>query len=60
MKNILNVLILLIFISATTAAQKPAAIIPEFNFFKLDNTSFTNKNLEQGKLLFFCFFRHRM
>ena len=56
MKNLLNVLVLLIFISTTTVAQKPAAVLPEFNFFKLDNTSFTNKNLELGKLLFFVFF----
>ena len=56
MKYLLNVLFLLILISTTSVAQKPAAIIPEFNFFKLDNTLFTNKNLEQGKLLFFVFF----
>jgi len=56
MKKLLNILVLFIFILTTTVAQKPAAVIPEFNFFKLDNTSFTNKNLEQGKLLFFVFF----
>ena len=56
MKYLLNVLVLLILISTTSVAQKPAAIIPEFNFFKLDNTSFTNRNLEQGKQLFFVFF----
>lgn len=46
----------LVVISSAMWAQIPAATIPEFTFFKLDNSAFTNKNLETGKLLFFCFF----
>jgi peroxiredoxin len=37
-------------------AQKPADIIPQFNFFKLDKMEFTNKDLAKGKLIFIVFF----
>ena len=39
-----------------TFAQKPAEIIPNFSFYKLDNTPFTNKNLALGKSKLFIFF----
>jgi len=51
-----SVLLLLLSIYFFGKAQQPAAMIPDFNFFKLDGTSFTNKNLEQGKKIFFVFF----
>lgn len=48
--------LLFLFISFNICGQKPAAVIPEFLFFKLDKTAFTNKDLATNKLLFFCFF----
>ncbi len=42
--------------SISLKAQIPAAVIPEFNFFKLDQKPFVNKDLASGKLLFFVFF----
>ena len=42
--------------SVSLKAQIPAAVIPEFNFFKLDQKPFVNKDLAGGKLLFFVFF----
>lgn len=54
--NKLKTLVLLLLFSYNASAQNPAATVPDFTFFKLDKTAFTNKNLEQGKLLFFLFF----
>jgi peroxiredoxin len=51
-----SVLFLFLSICFLGKAQQPASVIPDFNFFKLDGTSFTNKNLEQGKKIFFVFF----
>jgi len=56
MKYIFKTLVLLLLISANVSAQGPAEIIPEFNFFKLDKTAFTHKNLAPGKMSFFVFF----
>lgn len=37
-------------------AQPPAQTIPDFNFTKLNNSSFTNRNLLPGKMSLFVFF----
>jgi len=37
-------------------AQTPAKTVPQFDFVKLDNTSFTNQNFAKGTMLFFLFF----
>lgn len=39
-----------------TDAQTPAQTIPEFTFYKLDKTPFTNKNVISGKEVLFIFF----
>jgi peroxiredoxin len=37
-------------------AQKPAETIPNFIFYNLDNTPFTNRDLSVGKEILFVFF----
>ena len=49
-------LVLFLMIRFFTTAQQPAATIPDFNFFKFNESSFTNKDLAQDRLLFFVFF----
>ncbi|MGZ8558637.1 MAG: TlpA family protein disulfide reductase [Chitinophagaceae bacterium] len=56
MKNIVGSVMLFLAILTNLPAQVPAATIPEFNFFKLNKSLFTNKNLASGKMIFFVFF----
>src|SRR3954470_8987356 len=56
LKNRLKILVLLLLISYYASAQRPAETVPAFTFYTLDKTAFTNKNLEQGTMLFFMFF----
>lgn len=55
-KKRIKVFILFLLISHNVSPQLPAQTIPDFTFFRLDKTAFANKNLEQGKQLFFIFF----
>ncbi len=45
-----------VFFSVNINAQNPAKVIPAFQFFRLDKTAFTNKDLAKGKPYFFIFF----
>jgi len=56
MKHLFKIVFFLLVTFQNLAAQVPAAIIPDFNFFKLNGNSFSNNNLAHGKLLFFVFF----
>lgn len=52
-----SVLLFLFFINAASlVAQKPAATIPAFTFFKEDQSPFTKENLTKGTKSFFIFF----
>ena len=55
MKPAFKMLIIFLFILSAASAQTPVLSIPDFIFFKLDKSVFTNKNLEPDKMLF-CFF----
>lgn len=56
MKRFLKVLLIFIFITAKVFGQRPVATIPDFTFYKLDKTAFTNKNIQPSKLSLLIFF----
>lgn len=56
MNRTVKMVVLFLLISFRVAAQTPAQIVPEFIFYKLDKTVFTNKNLDPAKSSFFIFF----
>jgi peroxiredoxin len=58
MKDFLKLIILFfcLFTAFDISAQTPAQTIPQFTFYKLDKTPFTNKNITAGKEVLFIFF----
>jgi hypothetical protein len=59
MKNSFNLFILLLFISFNASAQisgqPPSPVIPHFQFFRLNNTPFTDNDLPKGKIILIMF-----
>ena len=55
-KKISTISILYLIISSNIFAQKPVEIIPNFKFYKLNKTLFTNKDLISNTFSFFLFF----
>lgn len=56
MKIFVKLLLFILVFSSSANAQKPAATLPDFTFYKLDKTAFTNKNIRPGKLSLLIFF----
>ena len=56
MKNLFQILISCKIIIGISVAQTPAPIIPDFIFYKFNQTAFTTKELAKGRMSFFVFF----
>jgi peroxiredoxin len=49
-------LMLIILFHANGYTQTPAKTLPDFEFYRPDNSSFTKKDLASGSIIFFMFF----
>jgi peroxiredoxin len=56
MKKTFQIFLLLLISAVKLSAQNPAKHIPEFTFYKLDNTVFRSSDIQSGKPIFFVFF----
>lgn len=56
MKYLFKTIILCLLVSSGVFAQRPAATVPDFDFYTLDNQTFTKKDLSESKMLLFIFF----
>ncbi|MEJ7685287.1 MAG: redoxin domain-containing protein [Segetibacter sp.] len=56
MKYLFKTFIICLLVSSGVFAQQPVATVPDFDFYKLDNRSFTKKDLDPSKMLLFVFF----
>jgi peroxiredoxin len=56
MKRICKTGLLILFTTINISAQVPAKTVPSFTFKRLDKSTFSTRNLEHDKFLFFVFF----
>lgn len=56
MKYLFKAIILSFLVSSGAFAQRPAATVPDFDFYKLNDQPFTRKDLASSKMLLFIFF----
>jgi peroxiredoxin len=55
-KKFLKIFVFLLLVARGVNAQNPTRHIPAFTFYKLNDSSFTNKDVYRGKKIFFVFF----